>query len=54
VPCRSEIEITPAGPLYLNVVAVAADPFKRGKPGDQLAISAGHCEVVRFAPELLH
>lgn len=44
---------TPAGPLYLNVVAVSADPFKRGKPGDVLEVTGGSCEVVRFDPELL-
>jgi hypothetical protein len=39
-------------PLYLNVVAVSADPFKRGRPGDRLAVTGGSCEVVRFSSEL--
>ena len=42
----------PPGPVYLNVVAVSADPFKRGRAGDSLEVTGGQCEVVRFAPEL--
>ena len=47
------ITARPRGPLYVNLVAVGADPLGRGTAGDRLRVTGGRCEVVRFPAAML-
>ena len=45
----SYLREAPAGPLYVNLVAVSAAPFGGARPGDALEVLAGGgIEVVRY------